>query len=73
MRILFLSEQVVAEEANIMRTLVSKLLAVRFDRSAVTSLEYGLIASLIAVVIITSVKAVGANLSAEFLKVATSI
>ena len=38
----------------------------RTDRRAVTALEYGLIAALIAVVIITAVTSVGTNLSATF-------
>jgi pilus assembly protein Flp/PilA len=40
------------------------------DRRAVTALEYGLIASLIAVIIIGGVSLIGTNLSAMFTKVA---
>jgi pilus assembly protein Flp/PilA len=36
------------------------------DESGATAIEYGLIAALIAVVIITAVKTVGTNLSATF-------
>jgi pilus assembly protein Flp/PilA len=36
------------------------------DESAATAIEYGLIAALIAVFIITSVKAVGTKLSSTF-------
>jgi pilus assembly protein Flp/PilA len=36
------------------------------DESGATAIEYGLIAALIAVVIITGVKAVGTNLSTTF-------
>ncbi|MBA2587188.1 MAG: Flp family type IVb pilin [Alphaproteobacteria bacterium] len=36
------------------------------DESGATAIEYGLIAALIAVVIITGVKAVGTNLSTVF-------
>ncbi len=36
------------------------------DQTGVTAIEYGLIASLIAVVIITAVTLVGTNLSATF-------
>ena len=36
------------------------------DESGATAIEYGLIAALIAVVIITGVTAVGTNLSATF-------
>jgi len=45
----------------------------RGDNKAVTALEYGLIAALVAVVIITAVTLLGGNLSAVFNKVATSI
>jgi pilus assembly protein Flp/PilA len=43
------------------------------DRSGATAIEYGLIAALIAVVIITAVTAVGTNLSGTFNTVATSV
>ncbi len=43
------------------------------DRRAVTALEYGLIAALVAVVIITSVTALGVNLSTTFQTIAASI
>jgi pilus assembly protein Flp/PilA len=36
------------------------------DESGATAIEYGLIAALIAVVIITAITAVGTNLSATF-------
>ncbi len=42
------------------------------DRRAVTALEYGLIAALIAVVIITGVTTIGTNLAAKFGLVATA-
>lgn len=50
-------------------------LAKRFvrDESGATAIEYGLIAALIAVVIITAVTAVGTNLSGTFNTVAGSI
>jgi len=53
----------IAARWNVMRT----------DRRAVTALEYGLIASLVAVVIIAAVRVLGTNLSTTFQKVATSI
>jgi len=53
----------IAARWNVMRT----------DRLAVTALEYGLIASLVAVVIIAAVRVLGTNLSTTFQKVATSI
>lgn len=42
----------------------------RGDRRGVTALEYGLIAALVAVVIITGVKALGVNAGSVFEKVA---
>jgi pilus assembly protein Flp/PilA len=52
-----------------------KLLFSRFvkDQSGVTAIEYGLIASLIAVVIIAVVGTVGTNLSSTFQTVADSL
>ncbi len=43
------------------------------DENGATAIEYGLIAALIAVVIITSVTTVGTNLGATFSTVAGSI
>lgn len=43
------------------------------DRRAVTALEYGLIAGLIAVVIVGVVTTLGTNLSSLFSTVATSV
>ena len=43
------------------------------DESGATAIEYGLIAALIAVVIITGVRAVGTNLSTTFNSLATSL
>ena len=43
------------------------------DQSGVTAIEYGLIAALIAVVIITAVTLAGTNLSATFNAVATAL
>ncbi len=43
------------------------------DESGVTAIEYGLIASLIAVVIITAVTTIGTDLLARFNAVATAI
>ena len=43
------------------------------DRSGVTAIEYGLIASLIAVAIIVAVELVGTNLNATFNTVATAL
>jgi pilus assembly protein Flp/PilA len=43
------------------------------NRSGATAIEYGLIAALIALVIITGVKTVGTTLSTTFTKVSTSL
>jgi pilus assembly protein Flp/PilA len=53
-----------------MRLLLKRFVA---DESGATAIEYGLIAALIAVVIITGVTAVGTNLSATFTSVSTSL
>jgi pilus assembly protein Flp/PilA len=45
---------------------LTKFQTFRRDRRAVTAMEYGLIAALIAVVIIGAVKAVGTDLSTVF-------
>jgi pilus assembly protein Flp/PilA len=43
------------------------------DESGATAIEYGLIAALIAVVIITGVTAVGTKLSSTFTSLATAL
>jgi pilus assembly protein Flp/PilA len=43
------------------------------DDSSATAIEYGLLASLIAVIIIAAVKAVGTNLSTMFTSVANNL
>ncbi|HWY61012.1 MAG TPA: Flp family type IVb pilin [Rhizomicrobium sp.] len=43
------------------------------DESGATAIEYGLIAALIAVVIITGLTTVGTNLNAKFSSIATSL
>lgn len=43
------------------------------DKSGATAIEYGLLAALIAVVIIGAVKAVGTNLSGKFTDVANNL
>lgn len=47
--------------------------ALRADDRGVTSVEYGIMVALIAIVIITAVALVGTNLSALFNKVAGSL
>ena len=44
-----------------------------YDEQAVTAIEYGLIAALIAVVIIASVQLVGTNLSTVFSNIAAAL
>ncbi|HWY17008.1 MAG TPA: Flp family type IVb pilin [Rhizomicrobium sp.] len=53
-----------------MKNLVSRFVS---DESGVTAIEYGLIAALIAVVIIVAVTAVGTKLSGTFSTVAASL
>ncbi len=45
----------------------------RHDRRAVTAMEYGLIAALIAVVIITALTNIGNNLTAKFNAIGTAL
>ncbi|WP_454741459.1 Flp family type IVb pilin [Cupriavidus necator] len=49
-----------------MHSLITRLKAFHRDEDGVTAIEYGLIAALIAVVIIATVKTVGTNLSGVF-------
>ncbi len=53
-----------------MRNLLHRFIG---DQSGVTAIEYGLIAALIAVVIIVAVTLVGTNLSATFNAIATAL
>jgi pilus assembly protein Flp/PilA len=55
--------------------LAMKSLLLRFakDESGVTAIEYGLIATLIAVAIITAVTSVGTSLKTKFTAVATAL
>lgn len=53
-----------------MKTLFSRFVT---DESGVTAIEYGLIASLISVVIIAAVTLVGTNLTAKFNAVAGAL
>lgn len=48
-------------------------IAFKKDRRAVTAMEYGIIAALIAVVIITAVSLVGTTLSATFTSISTAV
>jgi pilus assembly protein Flp/PilA len=53
-----------------MHSLIKRFVA---DQCGATAIEYGLIAALIAVVIITAVTAVGTALSTTFNSIATSV
>ena len=50
---------------------LNMLVALKRDERGVTALEYGLIAALIAVVIITAVSTLGSNLSSTFNGIST--
>ena len=52
---------------------MSKILAFVRDESGATAIEYGLIAALISVVIITAVTTVGSNLTTTFTAIATAV
>ena len=61
---------------NFITTKVTKSLATLLifqDKKGVTAIEYGLIASLIAVVIITAVTLIGTNLSTTFTTIANKL
>jgi len=54
-------------------SIFSLLQSVKVDRKGVTALEYGLLAGLIAVVIIGAVQTLGTDLSSLFASVATAM
>ena len=56
-----------------MFTFFSELLALANDRRGVTALEYGLIAGLVAVVIVGSVTALGTQLSGTFSAIVSAL
>jgi pilus assembly protein Flp/PilA len=56
-----------------MSQLLTRVAALKSDKKGVTALEYGLIAALIAVAIITSVTLLGTNLAATFTNVASQM
>jgi pilus assembly protein Flp/PilA len=56
-----------------MKNFIAKASRFVRDEEGVTAIEYGLIAALIAVVIIASVKLVGQNLSTTFSGIAASL
>jgi pilus assembly protein Flp/PilA len=56
-----------------MRTLLNNLKALAKDERGVTALEYGLIAGLVAVVIVTSVTTLGTKLAATFTAISAAL
>jgi len=56
-----------------MLTFLSNLRALANDERGVTALEYGLIAGLVAVVIVTSVTALGSKLNGTFTSIAAAL
>jgi len=56
-----------------MFSFLNNLRALAKDERGVTALEYGLIAGLVAVVIVTSVTSLGTKLSSTFLSIATAL
>jgi pilus assembly protein Flp/PilA len=60
-------------EMTLLPTLTAKILRLRNDRRGVTALEYGLIASLVAVAIVISVGLLGTNLASEFTFIANKL
>lgn len=53
--------------------LLRLVLLFQHDRRAVTAMEYGLIAALIAVVIITALTTIGTNLTTKFNAIGTAL
>ena len=56
-----------------MSMFLTNLKALAKDERGVTALEYGLIAGLVAVVIVTSVKALGSTLTTTFTSIAAAL
>ena len=55
------------------KTQLSSLHALRLDRRAVTAMEYGLIAALVAVVVITGLTTIGTSLNTKFTAIAAAL
>lgn len=60
-------------QGEIMNALIQGIKKFQQEEDGVTAIEYGLIAALIAVVIITAVTSVGANLNIIFDKIALAL
>ena len=52
---------------------MNKLISLVKDENGATAIEYGLIAALIAVVLISALRAIGSNLTATFNNVANNV
>jgi pilus assembly protein Flp/PilA len=61
------------QQETTMFTFLKNLRALANDERGVTALEYGLIAGLVAVVIVTSVKTLGTALTTTFTAIATAL
>lgn len=65
---------IIARLGFVRRTKMSKLIRkLRRSEDGVTAIEYGLIAALVAVVLITALTTLGTSLSAGFNKIANSV
>ncbi len=60
-------------ESYTMNKLISKVVALKNDRRAVTALEYGIIAGVLGLVLITIFKTFGTTLSKLFATIGASI
>jgi len=58
---------------RMMSGIMNSLVKLKSDTRAVTAMEYGMIAALIAVVIVAAVTTVGTNLTAVFSSIGNSI
>ena len=56
-----------------MKTLINKMRSFLREEDGVTAIEYGLIAALIAIVIIVGTTAVGTSLNTKFSTIATTV
>ena len=56
-----------------MARLISQLYTLRHDDKGATAIEYGLIATLVSVVIIVALQSVGGSLTSSFQAVATAL
>jgi pilus assembly protein Flp/PilA len=61
------------KDKQTMMTYLKTWLALRADRRAVTALEYGVIAGVIAVVVVTAFNTFGTGLNAAFTSVSTQL